>query len=225
MDFFIMKTNVVMVRKIGDLEVLQRTKDGYFDGNILLSQWNKKTKGERRRKMSEFLESPKTKEFIQTILNDPRGENDLPVNQVFISIPAKTPSTGKKIAGNTWMHPYLFIDFAMWINPGFKLAVLRFVYDELIKQRNDAGDNYVTLSRAGKKLQGYDYVKVATAMQWIVYGKQGKNLRQTATQEQLQEINDIQTKLAFAIDMNFIITYEQLLIEMRKMYNKKYQKF
>lgn len=34
------------------------------------------------------------------------------------------------------MHPLLFIDFAMWLNPAFKVKVLKFVYDELIKFRN-----------------------------------------------------------------------------------------
>lgn len=40
------------------------------------------------------------------------------------------------------MHPLLFIDFAMWLNPAFKVKVLKFVYDQLIQYRNDAGDTY-----------------------------------------------------------------------------------
>lgn len=34
----------------------------------------------------------------------------------------------------TIMHPLLFIDFAMWLNPAFKYDVLKFVYDELRKR-------------------------------------------------------------------------------------------
>ena len=37
--------------------------------------------------------------------------------------------TRGKYNGGTWMHPMLFIDFAMWINPSFKYDVLKFVYD------------------------------------------------------------------------------------------------
>lgn len=55
-----------MVRKMGSFEVLQRTKDGYFDANALLSQWNN-IKSNPERRMSRFLESPKTKEFIEEI--------------------------------------------------------------------------------------------------------------------------------------------------------------
>lgn len=123
------------------------------------------------------------------------------------------------------MHPFLFIDFAMWINPKFKLSVIKFVYDQLIKQRNNAGDNYISLSASGVKLKGYDFREVAIAMQWIVFNKRGKNLRQTANEQQLQELNKLQSDLSFLIDNSYITSYSQLLKDMRKMYNKKYTKF
>lgn len=109
----------------------------------------------------------------------------------------------------------------MWLNPNFKLSVIRFVYDELIKNRNEAGDMYRSLSSSGMKLQGYNFKEVATALQWLVFGTTGKNLRQTATQEQLKELSDTQTKLAFAIDMGYISSYPQLLGEMRRMWAVK----
>lgn len=37
-----MKTNQIMVRPMGDFEVTQRTKDGFFNATELLKQWNKK---------------------------------------------------------------------------------------------------------------------------------------------------------------------------------------
>ena len=123
------------------------------------------------------------------------------------------------------MHPYLFIDFALWINPKFKLQVIKFVYDELIKQRNDAGDNYISLSTSGVKLKGYNFREVATAMQWIVFNKVGKNLRQSATQEELKEMSELEKQLAYLIDNDYITSYKQLLSDMRKTYNKKYRKF
>ena len=33
-----MITNQLMLRKMGDFDVIQRTKDGYFEANSLLSQ-------------------------------------------------------------------------------------------------------------------------------------------------------------------------------------------
>lgn len=113
----------------------------------------------------------------------------------------------------------------MWLNPAFKYDVLKFVYDQLIKERHDAGDNYISLSASGQKLKGYDYREVAIALQWIVFGKKGKELRQSATQEQLKELNDLQTKLSFAVDMGYISSYQQLIKELRKIYSNKNKKF
>ena len=67
-----MKTSVTMIRKMGAFDILQRTKDGYFDANVLLSQWNN-NKGASRRRMNEFLESPKTIEFIDVIKEESHG--------------------------------------------------------------------------------------------------------------------------------------------------------
>jgi len=210
-----------MIRKMGNFDISQRTKDGYFDANILLTQWNLK-KGNSKRQMLDFLSSKKTIEFVE-VLNEELTQSEIS-DMAFIHKKGINTSKGKT-KDEVWMHPYLFIDFAMWLNPKFKLSVIKFVYDELIKQRNDAGDNYISLSASGMKLRDYDFREVAIAMQWIVYNKKGKNLRQSATQEQLQELNDLQSKLAFLIDNNYITSYSQLLTDMRIMYNKKYQKF
>ena len=46
----------------------------------------------------------------------------------------------KGIPSQYWFHPYLFLDFALWINPEFKYTVIKFVYDQLIEYRHNAGD-------------------------------------------------------------------------------------
>ncbi len=209
-----MKTNVVMIRKMGHFDVHQRTKDGMFNATELAKQWNIKNK--TKKETFDFLKLDSTKEFIDAINDE---ENLIPTNIGF-----KTHTVVKGKYGGTWMSPLLFIDFAMWLNPTFKLQVLKFVYDELIKQRNDAGDGYLKLSASGIKLKGYDFVEVAKAIQWIVYRTTGKELRQVASQQQLAEINDIQTKLSFAIDFGYIKSYQQLVSELRKMYRIKYHK-
>ena len=207
-----MKTNVTMVRKMGDFDVLQRTQDGMFDATSLSKQWKSVTGV--RKDVGDFIKLESTKEFISAL-----QLNDNVDTQKVVSV-----SRGGKAQG-TWMTPLLFIDFAMWLNPSFKVKVLKFVYDELIRERKIAGDNYIMLSAAGSKLKGYNYVEVAKAMQWIIYNKIGKDLRQHATQEQLTELNDLQSKLAFAIDMGYIKDYNQFLIELRKIYNAKNKKF
>lgn len=123
------------------------------------------------------------------------------------------------------MHPYLFIKFAMWLNPRFEVQVIKFVYDELIKNRHLAGDNYNVLTSAIATLPDSDYKQVAVAIQWIVFNRTGKNLRQSATQEQLREISEIEHSLAFSINMGFVKNNMELISLLRKMYNDKYRKF
>ena len=220
-----MKTNVIMTRPMGQFEVLQRTSDGFFDANALLIQWNRQD-GVAQRKMTEYLESKKTKEFVDALENDKtlRGKIEQGDFEVVIRVKGKTTKNGR-IADKVYFHPFLFIDFCMWLNPTFKLQVIKFVYDELIKFRHLAGDNYNVLTAAISKLPDCDYKATAKAIQWIVFNRTGKELRQQATQKELAEISDIENKLAYAIDMGFITNQAQLICTMRKMYNVKYQKF
>lgn len=204
-----------MVRKMGVFDVNQRTKDGMFNANSLLKQWN--VANDSKKEIKDYFENKSTQEFIDVLKNDESTIGGI--------VPMIKSRASKGENAGTWMHPYLFIDFAMWINPKFKFEVIKFVYDELIKYRNDAGDNYVSLSASGVKLKGYDFIEVAKAMQWIVFGRTGKELRQTATQKELVELNDLQSKLSFAIDMGYITTYPQLLSELRKIWNQKNRKF
>lgn len=210
-----MKTNVIMTRKMGKFDVKQRTKDGMFNATFLLEQWNASSPKSKKEKVLLFLNNKKTKEFISELKKD----------EEFLNGQKITHLTNRGKNGGTWMHPYLFIDFAMWLNPKFKVKVIKFVYDELIKNRHSAGDKYKLLSESGVKLKGYNFSEVATAMNYIVFGKKGKELRQNATQDELKELTDIQTKLSFAIDMGYIKSYEQLMKELRKVWNLKNKPF
>ena len=194
---------------MGSYNVAQRTKDGMFNATALLKQWNN---GKRGKEVNGFLKTKPTQDFIEALAD---SEN-INTNEIVLSAKGKN--------GGTWMHPYLFIDFAMWIDPKFKVSVIKFVHDQLIENRHTAGDNYKILSRSGIRLKGYDFVKVARAMQWIVFNKTAKGLRQTANSDQLREITEIQQKLAFAIDMDYINTFKHLIEELRKLYEYKYLK-
>ena len=143
-----MKTNQEMVRYIDNFRVVQRTSDGYFDGSELLRQWNG-VEGNPRRRMSEFIDSTKVKEFLKALAEDEshRAKIDIGENQLLIKIKGRNTKEGKT-PDKVWMNPLLFIKFAMWINPTFEVKVLRFVYDEMIRYRNDAGDAYKELSSA-----------------------------------------------------------------------------
>lgn len=210
-----MKTSVNMIRKMGTFEVTQRTKDGMFNATELLKQWNK-NKG-MKKEVSKFFELEQTKTFIKTL-----EEKELYHTQ---DVAYHKSKANKGVNAGTWMHPFLFIKFAMWINPEFELEVIKFVYDQLIEFRHAAGDMYIGLTNALSKFKDVNYSEIAKALNWIIFDKHEKGIRQTATQEQLKELTDLQKTLAFAIDMNYIKTYQSLLSEMRRLYHMHNNKF
>jgi len=123
-----MKTNQIMIRD--NKSFIQRTKDGYFNATNLLDNWNKK-ENIQIKQMARYKDNQSTKEFISQL-------KDEGVETAMIT------SRGK--GGGTWMHPKLFIDFAMWISVEFKSIVIDYVLDGLIKSRNDAGDYFNEMS-------------------------------------------------------------------------------
>lgn len=171
-----MKTNQLMKRRMGNIDVTQRTKDGFFCASELLKQWNEGNN--HKKNVNHYLENSKTKEFIKALINDDDQirNSEKPINQILIINKSRTNKDGSKEAGAVWMSPLLFIDFAMWINPSFKVKVLKFVYDEMIKYRNEAGDAYNKLGSAVSKIVRKDFMpqamqKVGEALNWIVFNE------------------------------------------------------
>jgi len=209
-----MKTNQEMIRKMGNFNVIQRTKDGMFNATDLLKQWNNQSCSER--KMDNFFASHKTNEFINTIIE--REKLNTP-KMVYLK------TRGKK--GGTWMHPMLFIDFAMWINPEFKYDVIKFVHDEMIRYRNEAGDAYRELSSAVMKIVPNDFMpkamrKIGEALNWIIFNDHERLLRNKHGDESKQrELWQLEKKVADLINEGFITSYDPLINYLRKLYNKK----
>lgn len=214
-----MKTNQVLTRPMGSFNVLQRTSDGFFNATALLKQWNGQSKSER--KMDNYFNIKGTNEFVGTIME---RENLHTPKLVYVKSRASRGSNA-----GTWMHPLLFIDFAMWINPEFKYDVLKFVYDQLIQYRNEAGDTYKEMATQIASISKSQNVtinirNVATALNHIVYGRHEKELRNKSAEEQsMRELLKLQTKVSELIKDGFIRSYEQLINYLRKVWTEKYQ--
>ena len=222
-----MKTNQDMIRTIGDYIVVQRTSDGYFDGMELLRQWNSKEENPKRQ-MSKFLEQEQTKEFIKALVEDEShvANNLHGDNQVFTKIKGRITKNGKT-PDKVWMNPLLFIEFAMWINPTFKVKVLRFVYDEMIKYRNDAGDAYKELSSSVSKIVPKAFMrdamkKIAEALNWIIFNNHESMIRNKGDEEKLRNLFQLERKVSDLIEDGFITDYNSLIGYLRKLYYKEH---
>lgn len=225
-----MKTNQLMTRKMGDFDVYQRTSDGYFDANALLAQWNK---GNKRRQMIDFKNSKSTKEFIFALEKDESqcrnfGNAD---NQIIIDIKGRQTKDGRT-SDKVWMHPLLFIDFAMWLNPSFKVQVLKFVYDEMIKYRNLAGDAYNEMKTAVYPILLSEFKKegavnklrdLAKSLNIIVYGKHENEMRNKIGDElKTRELFELEQNIAQWVKLGLISNYDDLKRTLTKLYYQKY---
>ena len=226
-----MKTNQEMVRYIDNFSVVQRTSDGYFDGGELLRQWNG-VQGNEQRKMEEFLSAKQTGCFIEALIAEERenglGENSPKIdNQVVKKSRVREKGKAGRPREQVWMHPFLFTKFAMWINPRFEVKVIRFVYDEMIRYRNDAGDAYKELSSAVMKIVPKDFMpkamqKVGEALNWVVFNNHEKMLRNKHGDEMKQrELWQLEKKVADLINEVFITNFDNLISYLRNQYQKR----
>ena len=212
-----MKTNQIMVRPMGEFKVTQRTKDGFFNATELLKQWNKKSG--MKKEVTKFLDLDSTSELIRVIME---RENLHTQDSAYV----KSRASRGGNAG-TWMHPILFIDFAMWINPSFKYDVIKFVYDEMIRYRNDAGDAYKELSSAVMKIVPKDFMpkamqKIGEALNWVLFNQHEKMLRNKFGDEKTQrELWQLEKEVADLINEGFITGFDNLIIYLRNQYQKR----
>jgi len=130
-----MKTQVVMRRELFGSKIEQQSKTGFFNANQLVHAGNKFRimNNLPMFRLQDWLNLPSTKEFIRELENN-LGEK------------VKSATRGRK--ASTWIHPYLFIDLALYISPKLKIEVYSWLYDELLKHRNLSGESYKKMTGA-----------------------------------------------------------------------------
>ncbi len=206
-----MKTNVEMIRKMGDFDVVQRSKDGMFNATALLKQWNSATNMQKQ--ISHFSENEATEIFINALVTKGICKER---NHVIIK------KRGKN--GGTWMTPLLFLDFSMWLDPTFKVDVLQFVYDNLIAFRNQAGDNWKPLCKAFASLNCNDFASLAEALNYVVFNKHSKDIRNTATVDEIADMTALQLKYCDIINDGYIKTKDTLFKALRREWGNRHGK-
>jgi len=187
-----MKTNQLMKRDFNGTQITQRTKDSFFNATELLSIYNSSVAINRR--FYDFLNNQNTKSFIETLENDLNLNNG---NSRYL----KSYETTRGKGGSTYMHPYLFVKFAMWLSPEFELAIIKWVYDNLIEVRNQAGDYYTQMCDAiqtnyltmkGKKPNPFIFVNEAKFLNRLCYNSSAVGKRNELTENELRLLNELQ---------------------------------
>lgn len=193
-----MKTEVIMKREIFGKEISQSSKTGFFNATDL------KMAGDRWRinnnlgffDLNQYLESKAAKEFIDEIEK---------------KYSEKALIKGKGRGAVTWVHPLLFIDIALAISPKLKIEVYEWIFDNLIKFRNDSGDSYkaacgALYTRHSNYKTFPEFIsKVATAIKDTL----GVKDWQTATEKQLKQRD--KAHLAIKLYSNVLTDVNQIV--------------
>ena len=122
----------------------------------------------------------------------------------------------------TMCNPYIWVLVAMELNPMLYAEVVTWLTDKLILNRIEAGDKYNVLSRAISRFPDADYTRMAKGLNWIVFNEHESMIRNRATQEQLKELEMLQSNLAFCIEMGTISSFSDLINMMGAIYKKKW---
>ena len=179
-----MKTEVIMKREIFGKEISQKSKSEFFSATDLVragNAWRIK-EGMQPFDMRAWFQQKSTKEFI--------AELDKTFGKVKIS--------GRGRGNHTWVHPFLFIDMALAISPKLKIEVYSWLYDHLLKYRNNSGDSY-------KKMAGAIYLYIDNKSEFKSLLKEtARRIKssikvkdwETATEDQLRQRDMIHEKIA-----------------------------
>ena len=197
---------------MGDFEVIQRTKDQMFNATSLLKQWNGSNPA-KQREFRNFWKTTKLNEFMSEVVLNELGFKC--VDSTHLKKSLTTIGRGKY--GGTWMHPFLFIKFAMWLNPRFEYQVIKFVYDELIKNRHLAGDNYKTFCAAVYSIaSNCDFSIPAKWLNYVVFNSHKTQIRNEASQDQLESLQRLEKKYADLISEGYIKDLSTLKQKLRR---------
>lgn len=185
-----MKTKVEMIRKFNDCEIRQRNTDGFFCSSDLVVAGNKwrRANGKEKFNFSLWCKNKSTIEFIETL------EKEIGTKAIIV---------GRGSKAENWVHPFIFIDLALAISPVLKVKVYRWVYDNLIKYRNDSGDSYkkmcgaLYITQANKSNFEKDIVRLAL----LIKKECGVEDWENATQEQLKLRDKIHENIALLSDI------------------------
>ena len=178
-----MKTQVNMKRVLFGHEIAQQSKTEFFSATDLVKAGNewRRQKGLSSFNLSQHINSKGCKEFADE-LSAKYGD---------------VMTTGRGRNAGTWVHPLLFIDIALAINPKLKVEVYEWLFDNLIKYRNDSGDSYKEMSAAlytrytNKQRFGIFISDVAISIQKACKVTDW----QKATEEQLRQRDKIHTSI------------------------------
>lgn len=233
-----MKTNVVMKsadRVMFGITIRQETKTGFLNLSDLQEAYTRARiqNGWMNKNVTQILQGKENVERLYYLLNE-QGlikvqfcsfMEEVDNNGITKTLKKYNAykTTGARQTKTTFCNPYIWVLLAMELSPVIYAKVVTWLTDDLIINRIEAGNFCKALNKSIMKFNpdGNQYMTLAKSLNYIVFGKHEAGIRNTGTKQQLKELEDIEKKFAFAIDMGYITTWDQLLSELHKIWENK----
>jgi hypothetical protein len=229
-----MKTQVTQFRGLEWFPIRQTTKDYFFNATDLVHAYNQMNPWKEKR-LQKYFDLYSAWELIYAVwrqvakdsqkvnntkMGDLKNQQQLAITDLInMDIKKLVMKTKRWKDWWTWVHPYVFLDIAMWLSVDFKVMCYGWLYDNLIKFRDNAWDNYklVTsaLSKTSKNIMS-DCIREAQMMNELVFWVHKHNIRDIATEKQLEQLNMIQKANSKYINDN--ISFENRKVKLKEMF-------
>jgi len=238
-----MKNNVTLNsidRELFGVRIKHRTKPNMlcltdlanvYETQRVIHNWHKRD----LTKMLNVKESPDNAERIYYVLYD-RGLVNLALAKFIEECENKTlikvlkeygvyKTTGKGENKLVFASPDIFVLLGLELNPIFYAKTVIWLSDSLVKNRINAGDENNVLTSIMCKKWSPDasvYANVNRALNYIVYGRHERGIRNESNADLLKEMEKLQNNYSFSIDCGYIKTVDDLMNELRDEYCKRH---
>lgn len=235
-----MKTNVTLVSKSRELlgvTVRQETKTGHMNLSDLEKAYQQARSiygWSEKGKVQDILAQKENTERVYYVLKETGFINsDFPdfmemvENEGVLKTVKKLGcyrASGRGSNKTVWCNPYLWVLLAMELNPMLYGKTVVWLTDGLVFNRIGAADMYLELSKALSKFHDVDYKKMAQALNYIVFNKHESKIRNTGTEEQLRELERLESHLAFMIEEGYLNSFAEVINAARNIWTRKYIK-
>lgn len=183
------------------IQATRRTKDAMLSLTDLCNSFNELLGTNKR--VNNYLEQKSTKELIE--------ELDKQVNSCCVNSSNKIVSKFNKYG--TWGHPLLWLDFAMWLSPQFKVACLKLIADKVIDFRIDTIDlhNQMKEVLSTLSLSVGQIIRLQTDINMCAFGaeyNQVKSIRDNkANEDALDRLKTIQNTIIQLVECGMATDY------------------
>lgn len=220
------KQKDTVVKRVNDwLCAYQNTTDSYFNATQFLKDFIEHNP-KKRKDMYDFLRLDKTKELITKyeskqlekakVRNHTFGNNThIGTSRSGYYLKEGRNTRYGRIPDTYFFCKELFFEFGCWLSVDLRLDLYEIVWDNVVEYRNDLkGDFSKAFTDAITTIEEKpSYFKVYSSLNKTVFGRNinNENQRDSATEEQLKFIHEIENDIITLIKFGYIKTFDDVI--------------